>query len=81
MTVLAHYEYSGWITAKCYVKASNENLTTCTDRFPRVTITPFSVENASEGRPRMFHSLTAVGLDRKTAKLKPGVHGICKSLT
>ena len=29
-----------------------------------VTMTPFSVENASDGRPCMFQSLTLVGLER-----------------
>ena len=51
-----------------------------TDRLPRVTMTPFSVEKASDGRPWMFHSRTAVGLERNTAKLKPGEHGTCSSL-
>ena len=46
-----------------------------------VTITPFSVEKASEGRPWMFQSLTAVGLARKVAKEKSGVHGMCNSRT
>lgn len=50
------------------------------NRLPRVTITPFSVENASEGRPWMFQSRTAVGLARKTAKLKPGEHATSNSL-
>ena len=53
----------------------------CPDRFPRVMMTPFSVEKASEGRPLIFQCLTAVGLDRKTAKLKPGEQGTCKFWT
>lgn len=46
-----------------------------------VTITPFSVEKASEGRPWMFQSLTTVGLARKLANEKSGVQGICSSRT
>ena len=41
-----------------------------------VTITPFSVEKASEGRPWMFQSLTEVGFPKKVANEKSGVHGI-----
>lgn len=54
---------------------------TATNRFPRVTITPFSVEKESEGSPWMFQSLTVVGLDKNTAKLNPGVHGISNFCT
>lgn len=54
---------------------------TATHRFPRVTITPFSVEKESEGSPWMFQSLTVVALDRKTAKLNPGEHGISSLCT
>ena len=50
-------------------------------RLLLVTITPFSVEKASEGRPWMFQSRTAVGLARKLANEKSGVHGICNSRT
>lgn len=48
--------------------------------MPRVTIAPFSVEKASEGRPWMFQSRMAVALMRKAAKLKPGEHGTSNSL-
>lgn len=34
-----------------------------------VTMTPFSVENASEGSPCIFHSLTAAGLPRNEANV------------
>lgn len=54
---------------------------TATHRLPRVTITPFSVEKESEGSPWMFQSLTVVALDRKTAKLNPGEHGISSRCT
>ena len=40
-----------------------------------VTITPFSVENESDGSPLMFQSRTTVGFARKPAKEKSGVHG------
>lgn len=50
------------------------------DRLPRVTITPFSVEKESEGRPWMFQSRTAVALERNTAKLNLGEHGTFNSL-
>ena len=50
-------------------------------RLLLVTMTPFSVENASEGSPWMFQSLTAVGFARKLANEKSGVHGICNSRT
>lgn len=54
---------------------------TPTNRFPLVTITPFSVEKESEGSPWMFQSLTVVALDKNTAKLNPGVHGISNFCT
>ena len=41
-----------------------------------VTITPFSVENASEGSPWMFQSRTEVGFPKKLAKVKSGLQGI-----
>ncbi len=41
-----------------------------------VTMTPFSVEKASEGSPWMFQSLTEVGLPRNVANEKSGVHGM-----
>lgn len=46
-----------------------------------VTMTPFSVEKASEGSPWIFQSLTDVGLPKKVAKEKSGVHGIFSSRT
>ena len=46
-----------------------------------VTITPFSVEKASEGRPWMFQSLTDVGLPRNEANEKFGVQGMLRSRT
>ena len=50
-------------------------------RLLLVTITPFSVEKASDGRPWMFQSLTDVGLARNVAKEKSGVQGTCNSRT
>lgn len=44
-------------------------------------IIPFSVENASDGRPWIFQFLTTVGLDRNTAKLNPGVQWISEART
>ena len=46
-----------------------------------VTITPFSVEKASEGSPWMFQSLTDVGLPRNVAKEKFGVEGMLRVRT
>ena len=46
-----------------------------------VTITPFSVEKESEGKPWMFQFLTDVGFPRNAANEKLGQHGILSSLT
>ena len=50
-------------------------------RRPRVTITPFSVEKESEGRPWMFQSRTALGSARKRAKSKCSDAGMVSALT
>mmetsp|Transcript_16730 Transcript_16730/g.41426 ORF Transcript_16730/g.41426 Transcript_16730/m.41426 type:complete len:254 (+) Transcript_16730:3416-4177(+) len=50
-------------------------------RLPRVTRMPFSVENASVGRPCTFQVLTAAGSAKKSTKLKPSVTGISYSRT
>ena len=46
-----------------------------------VTMTPFSVEKASEGSPWMFQSLTTVGLARNVAKEKSGEQGMLSPRT
>ena len=46
-----------------------------------VTMTPFSVEKASEGNPWMFQSRTLAGSARKVAKEKSGEQGIASSFT
>lgn len=69
------------VNEKLLHKSTDQKLSRGADRFPRVTMTPFSVEKASEGRPWMFQSLTAVALDKNTAKLNPGVHRISSSRT
>jgi len=46
-----------------------------------VTMTPFSVEKASEGSPWMFQSLTMVGLARNVAKEKSGEQGMLSPRT
>ena len=45
-----------------------------------VTITPFSVEKESVGRPCMFQSFTDVGLPRNVANEKSGLQGMSKRL-
>jgi len=50
-------------------------------RVPRVTITPFSVEKESEGRPWMFQSRTALGSARNMEKSKFSEAGIPRALT
>lgn len=44
--------------------------------FPAVVMIPFSVLNASDGRPWMFQSLTWVGLAMKSQKLNSGETGM-----
>ena len=46
-----------------------------------VTMTPFSVEKESEGRPWMFQSLTEVGLPKNSENEKLGEQGMLRSLT
>uniref|UniRef100_A0A1I8HG46 Transmembrane protein n=1 Tax=Macrostomum lignano TaxID=282301 RepID=A0A1I8HG46_9PLAT len=41
-------------------------------REPLVTMTPFSTEKLSDGRPQMFQSRMRVGLDRNSVNLKSG---------
>ena len=50
-------------------------------RLLLVTITPFSVEKESEGRPLMFQSRTLDGSARKEAKAKSGDEGMASSFT
>lgn len=50
-------------------------------RVERVTITPFSVENESLGRPWMFQSRTALGSARNMEKSKFSEAGMCRALT
>lgn len=46
-----------------------------------VTMTPFSVENESEGRPWMFQSLTDVALAKNWENEKLGEQGMFNCLT
>ncbi len=50
-------------------------------RLLLVTITPFSVENASAGKPWRFHSLTSPASERKDTKVKFGDDGISSFCT
>ena len=50
-------------------------------RLLLVTITPFSVEKESEGRPWMFQSRTLLGSARKEAKENSGEEGMASSFT
>lgn len=50
-------------------------------RLLLVTITPFSVEKESEGRPLMFQSRTLAGSARKEAKENSGEEGMASSFT
>ena len=48
-------------------------------RRPRVVITPFSVENASAGKPWMFQSRTSDGSAKKSEKEKFALAGILRA--